>query len=193
MVRSGYVVSVRDHADLIIQFIEEFIQFSTQNAGFCVLKDQLRTLEGKREETEYVDESKIKVYTLEDTPSFSHFTSAALQGMSFVSLTPEQLRQPMNLKRQVIQVTPETISKKKLTLKFVSVDTDELQGTEISYSGAEGCFKVGEGDLNHYQILNDKKLWESQFMLVCKDGAFYIRDLGVVHTSRVKVDKGVEV
>jgi hypothetical protein len=35
-------------------------------------------------------------------------------------------------------------------------------------------------------------------MIVSKDDgngstAFYIRDLGIVHTSRVKVDKGLEV
>lgn len=80
----------------------------------------------------------------------------------------------------------------------MSVDTDELQGTEIVYNGNGGFYKIGEGDLNHYQILNDKKLWESQFMIVSKEEAnggagFYIRDLGIVHTSRIKVDKGLEV
>lgn len=30
-------------------------------------------------------------------------------------------------------------------------------------------------------------------MLVTKDGKYYIRDLGVVHTSRVKVEKGIEI
>lgn len=30
-------------------------------------------------------------------------------------------------------------------------------------------------------------------MIVCKDGKYFIRDLGVVHTSRIKVDKQTEV
>lgn len=30
-------------------------------------------------------------------------------------------------------------------------------------------------------------------MLVCKDDQFYIRDLGIVHTSRYKIDKGLEI
>ena len=30
-------------------------------------------------------------------------------------------------------------------------------------------------------------------MIVCKNGQFYIRDLGVVHTSRIKVEKGMEI
>jgi hypothetical protein len=75
----------------------------------------------------------------------------------------------------------------------VSVDTEELKDTEIDFSGTSSYFKVGEGDMNHYQILNDKKLWESQFMIVNKDGQYYIRDLGIVHTSRIKVDRGLEV
>lgn len=47
---------------------------------------------------------------------------------------------------------------------------------------------MGEGDCNHYIITNDKKLWESQFMIVNRQGKYFIRDLGVVHTSRVKVN-----
>jgi hypothetical protein len=30
-------------------------------------------------------------------------------------------------------------------------------------------------------------------MIVCKDGKYFIRDLGVVHTSRIKVDKLTEI
>lgn len=78
-------------------------------------------------------------------------------------------------------------------MKFESVDTEELKDLEISFDGNYGIFKVGEGEANHYQIPNDKKLWESQFMIVCKDGKYFIRDLGVVHTSRIKVDKTTEV
>lgn len=79
----------------------------------------------------------------------------------------------------------------KVVFKFTSVDTEELQGTEVVYDGNLAFFKVGEGDNNHFVIANDKKLWESQFMIVSKGGKFYIRDLGIVHTSRVKVDESI--
>jgi len=78
-------------------------------------------------------------------------------------------------------------------MTFESVDTEELKNLQFSFEGDQGIFKVGEGESNHYQIPNDKKLWESQFMIVCKDGRYFIRDMGVVHTSRVKVDKNTEI
>lgn len=64
---------------------------------------------------------------------------------------------------------------------------------EINFDGNNAIFKVGEGENNHYQIVNDKKLWENQFMIVNKGNQFYIRDLGVVHTSRIKVDAQFEI
>ena len=50
---------------------------------------------------------------------------------------------------------------KSLMLKFESVDTAELQNVEIKFNGDRGIYKVGEGEQNHYQIPNDKKLWET--------------------------------
>ena len=78
-------------------------------------------------------------------------------------------------------------------MKFEAVDTEELKNLEISVDGTQGIFKIGEGEANHYQIPNDKKLWESQLMIVCKDGKYFIRDLGVVHTSRIKVDMNTQI
>ena len=67
------------------------------------------------------------------------------------------------------------------------MDTDELKDLEIKFDGNVAQFKVGEGDINHYVITNDKKLWESQFMILNQNGKYYIKDLGIVHTSRIKV------
>ena len=80
-----------------------------------------------------------------------------------------------------------------LKLSFEAVDEEEIKGTEISFDGSLALFKIGEGDSNHYQIPNDKKLWESQLMVVCKEGQYFVRDLGIVHTSRVKIDSITEV
>ena len=78
-------------------------------------------------------------------------------------------------------------------MKFEAVDTEELKNLEISVDGTQGVYKIGEGEANHYQIPNDKKLWESQLMIVCKGGKYFIRDLGVVHTSRIKVDMNTQI
>lgn len=55
-------------------------------------------------------------------------------------------------------------------LKFESVDTEELKDVEIKFDGDKAIFKVGEGETAHYHVPNDKKLWETQFMIVQIDG-----------------------
>jgi hypothetical protein len=82
----------------------------------------------------------------------------------------------------------DTIPDKTLNLKFISADTEELKNVEFSFMGDRAVFKVGEGEQNHYQIPNDKKLMDSQFLIVVINGKYYIRDLGYVHTTRVKLD-----
>ena len=72
------MVSVNEHADLIQDFIEEFHKAASSTAGFSVLKDQIRTISGKRDSTEYIDEDKIKVYRIEQEPSFTLFTKGSL-------------------------------------------------------------------------------------------------------------------
>jgi pSer/pThr/pTyr-binding forkhead associated (FHA) protein len=88
---------------------------------------------------------------------------------------------------------PDVLPEKRLKLRFESVDTAELQNVEITFEGDRAIFKIGEGESNHYQIPNDKKLWETQFMIINQGGQYYIRDLGFVHTSRVKLDKRAEI
>lgn len=101
--------------------------------------------------------------------------------------TSEQTAIRLDMSRGTFTLAPNRKQEEKLVLRFASVDTDELRDLEVKFSGDQAQFKIGEGDCNHYVIANDKKLWESQFMIISKDGRFYIRDLGVVHTSRLKV------
>jgi len=98
-----------------------------------------------------------------------------------------------DMQRRPYESVPNQAATHKLNLQFEAVDTEEIKGLNIGFNGDSGIFKIGEGDANHYQIPNDKKLWESQLMIVCKDGKYYVRDLGVVHTSRIKIDKNTEV
>jgi len=80
-----------------------------------------------------------------------------------------------------------------LKLVFEQADSEELKGMEVTFNGDKAIFKLGEGESSHFHIPNDKKLWETQFMIVCINGQYFIRDMGYVHSSRIKLDKECEV
>lgn len=150
MVQCDYVISVQKHSDFIADFIADVHNHALQTKSYSVLRDQLRLTSGNRDPTEYIDESKIKVYRVEDQPSFSCLSKGTLKDMKLHTLTSEEHRVRQDLVRHTIEVrAPKPISQ-KVQFKFVAVDTEELQGTEISFNGATGYFKVGEGDMNHY-------------------------------------------
>lgn len=113
--------------------------------------------------------------------------------LSLKDMAGKDIVTPSVLQRHEMMLKPNQLPEKKLKMKFESVDTEELKNVEITFEGDRACFKIGEGEANHYQIPNDKKLWETQFMIVTVDGKYYIRDLGFVHTSRIKLDKRSEV
>jgi hypothetical protein len=64
---------------------------------------------------------------------------------------------------------------------------------EVEVNGGLSFFKLGDGEKSHYHIPNDKKLWETQFMVCSIGGRFYIRDMGFVHTTRMKLDTHCKV
>ena len=113
--------------------------------------------------------------------------------MRLHEITAAELAMPVDLQRRPFECVPNQAASHKLHLNFEAVDTEEIKNLAVSFDGTAGIFKVGEGEANHYQIPNDKKLWESQLMVVVKDGKYFVRDLGVVHTSRIKIDKTTEV
>ena len=77
-------------------------------------------------------------------------------------LSPDELESiPVDLERRKFEALPERAASHKLYLKFETVDTEELKNLEIPVDGTQGIFTVGEGEGCHYQIPNDKKLWES--------------------------------
>jgi len=116
-----------------------------------------------------------------------------LSACKLKELTKHELEIECDLQRRVFESLPNKAATHKLHMTFEAVDTEELKNLGITVDGTQGVFKIGEGEANHYQIPNDKKLWESQLMVVCKDGKYFIRDLGIVHTSRIKVDKQTEI
>ena len=120
-------------------------------------------------------------------------TDQVLGSLALKDMPGKDIQKVSMLQRKEALLMPDVIPDKRLKMKFESVDTEELKNVEINFEGDRGLFKIGEGEANHYQIPNDKKLWETQFMIVCIGGKYYIRDLGFVHTSRVKLDKRSEV
>ena len=78
-------------------------------------------------------------------------------------------------------------NKNRLILKFTAAGAKELKDLEFKCEG-DMFYKLGEGDSNHIQLPNDKQLLNSQLMIICKNGRYYMRDLSFVHSSRVKLD-----
>ena len=74
-----------------------------------------------------------------------------------------------------------------LTLRINTADTEELKTQEIKIHSSTNLYKIGEGDFNHFRVANEKKMLDSQFAVITKDGSFYIRDLGFLHLTRFKV------
>lgn len=90
-------------------------------------------------------------------------------------------------------MSPNVRQDSNLFLKFTNADVKELKDLEIKVTGDKAQYKVGEGDCNHYVIPNDKKLWESQFVIINSNGKYYLRDLGIVHSSKLKVNKSTSL
>ena len=76
-------------------------------------------------------------------------------------LSVEQTKTVLDLKRHAFDIKPIDKQTHNLYLRFTNVDTEELKDLEVKFDGNLAQFKVGEGDINHYIITNDKKLWES--------------------------------
>ena len=150
------------------------------------MRNQVKTYSGDYETTTFVDVEAVKhEFNFQYNPEIACFTDSPLNQLKLVEI---QKYGACDLQRKVTHVKSNNIPKDRLVLKFEAVDTDELKGIEIKVEGDKAIYKVGEGETANYHIPNDKKLWETQFMVCSIDGKFYLRDMGFVHNSRVKLD-----
>ena len=78
------VISLKQQNSFIKECVKSVVNAATKSTGFNALRDQVRTRQGRREPTELVNESKIKVLNVEDEPSFGLF--AGIQGLSSIKL-----------------------------------------------------------------------------------------------------------
>ena len=139
----------------------------------------------------YADEKSLSLFVIDQSPKLDQFAGDPELGkLSLVEV--DQFGQ-CNLSRKVVHSRTLTIPNERVVLKFESVDTEELKNLEIAVEGDRAMYKIGEGETSHFHIPNDKKLWETKFMIVSIDGKFYIRDYGFVHTTRLKLDTKCEV
>ena len=195
MVSNNHVFSIDDDADKIIKIINEFVSEAMNQNGYCALQHQLKMYQTQFEETCYANADSLgSAYVYDTNPRMEYFKNSPVLGnLTLKDMPGKDINSPSTMQRKEMILRPTVLPEKRLKLKFESVDTAELQNVEITFEGDRAIFKVGEGESNHYQIPNDKKLWETQFMIINKDGQYYIRDLGFVHTSRVKLDKRSEI
>lgn len=195
MIQNNHVVSIDDDAQVIIQLVGDFVVEALNQNGYCALQHQLKLYQTQFEESCYANADSLGVtYKYDLNPRMEYFKNDPILGnLSLKDMPGKDINQMSKLQRTEMLLCPDVLPDKRLKLKFESVDTAELQNVEITFEGDRAIFKVGEGESNHYQIPNDKKLWETQFMIINQGGQYYIRDLGFVHTSRVKLDKRAEI
>jgi hypothetical protein len=189
------MLSIEKHADLINKIVNDLFVTTLEQVGYCALQHQLKLYQTEFDGSAYTDpKAIIQLYSYDTNPKMEYFKSDPVLGkLALKEMPGKDLNTPSLMQRMEVNLRPDKLPEKRLTMKFESVDTEELKGVEVSFNGDRQIFKVGEGEANHYQIPNDKKLWETQFMIVVKNGQYYVRDLGFVHTSRIKLDKRAEV
>ena len=140
--------------------------------GYNALRDQVKTYTTDFEVQGIIEGMGLPAgVTVSGCPKFEALSSDSdLNSLRLRELTQDQLNVQIDLTRRVFDSLPDQPAKHKLHMTFEAVDTDELKNLEVTVDGTQGVFKIGEGEANHYQIPNDKKLWESQLMIVCKNG-----------------------
>lgn len=163
-----YVISIEEHAQIISDLIQEFVNESINQTGYCSLQHQLKLYFTTFEGTNYIDETAINdQYKYDMNARMEYFKDDPYLGqLTLKDMSGKDLNTPSVMQRKEMNLTPEVIPEKRLKLRFESVDTEELKNVEINFEGDKAVFKIGEGEANHYQIPNDKKLWETQFMII---------------------------
>jgi len=182
-----YVISTENQAKLIIQIVESITSAASNN----VLRHQLHF--GGEATSCFADvRSMASDFTYEASPALDYFKDSS-SDLGKLSLVQAQPYDACDLQRKILHVKAPAIPEQRLKLKFEAVDTEELKNIEITVNGDRAIYKIGEGETSNYHIPNDKKLWETQFMVCSIDGQYYLRDMGFVHNSRVKLDTKCEV
>lgn len=189
---SQYVITVEDHFEQIVSIVDGVVKEGMRKKGLNGLRCQYRLYSGAFAGTVFADTAALsETYQIHDEPAIDQFEGDA--ELSALRLRAIPKFAGCDLQRKHMHVKSADIPDKSLVLQFDQADTDELKGLKVKFDGDRAIFKIGEGETSHYHIPNDKKLWETQFMVVNIGGKYYIRDMGFVHTTRLKLDTAAEV
>jgi len=189
-----FVVSIEENAEMVIKVVQDFVDEAMKVQGYCPLRDQFKVCSMSDSATQFLDFEALTDYTVTLNPDEQFYQFSSDQTELGKAKLNDVIGHPgCDLQRRLTHVKALDIPQKRLILKFEQVDTEELKDVEIVCDGDRAIFKVGEGETSHYHVPNDKKLWETQFMICSMDGRYYIRDLGFVHASRLKLDTKCEV
>ena len=192
MVDCDYVVAVEEQYPRVIEFVEAVVAEAGQKKGLNGLRTQYKFYSGAFAGTVFADMAGLSdTYAIDATPAMPDFSGDA--DVPALRLVEVAKFPGCDLQRKQVHVRAQDIPDKTLVLQFDQADTDELKGLKVTFDGDRAIFKIGEGETSHYHIPNDKKLWETQFMVVNIGGKYYIRDMGFVHTTRLKLDTAAEV
>ena len=191
-----YVIDLEKDGDFIIECVEKVVQTAMSEGGarFSPFTHQIK-LGSYTGMNSFVDTLTLEQYgykykeTRVNFPEFAGDTSP-LGDMRVLRLAGLER---CDMQRRVSNMKPSQLPQRKLVLRFEAVDTEELRDIEIKFDGDKAFYKVGEGETCHFHVPNDKKLWETQFLICQIGGQYYIRDVGFVHCSRIKLDTRVEV
>ena len=193
MVEWKYVVSAETHAEQICAIVRDLVAVTDAKPGFNTLRHQFKLYKGQFDGSRYADNKTLQNdYQIDTNPEFSYFSNSK-SSLSSLGLKEVDSYESCDLSRRLMQIKSNDIPAQRLRLKFECVDTEELKDIEIKVEGDRAIYKIGEGETSHFHIPNDKKLWETQFMVCSIGGQFYLRDMGFVHNSRVKLDTKCEV
>jgi hypothetical protein len=191
-----YIVDLEKDSGLVMNCVNRLVQTATGQGGcgFSPLLHQMKLSSGPGS-NQFVDVTTLEQYGYKfkanrvNFPEFAGDTSP-LGEMRLLRISGLE---KCDLRRRVTNMKPAQVPQRRLVLRFEAVDTEELRDIEIKFDGDKAFYKVGEGETCHFHVPNDKKLWETQFLICQINGQYFIRDVGFVHCSRIKLDTRVEV
>ena len=165
MIDSQFSISLEKDAMQITEIIQKISYAAIKQKGFNALESQFKMYVGEFPGTSFADQqSLVNQYEYQSTPKpelFSGNIDPKLLELKLHELKASDIKIPCILNRKPMILQSDSIPDKTLNLKFISADTEELKNVEFSFMGDRAVFKVGEGEQNHYQIPNDKKLMDS--------------------------------
>jgi len=149
-VSQDFLVSLERDAQQIAIFVQQIVDAGASR-GFNSLKDQVKSYGGSFDASQALISDMPAGFSISESPEFEAFANDKdLAQMKLHNLSDDDLNIASCLERKHFDsVTQETASH-RLHLTFESVDTEELKNLTFSFEGDTGCFKVGEGEGNHY-------------------------------------------